>query len=507
MRRLPQSTAARVAFYARLASDHFSPATGKTIAVTLSKNGGAFANPSAGATNATEIANGWYYVDVSTTDTNTTGPLLLKGTEGTIDNVAECFDIVNANNGGLASLPNAAAGAAGGLMTCTSANVLPANSLNNTAISVDTGLKTTHSGTLQAGSTTTATLAAGASAVDNFYQYQTLVVTAGAGLGQSAIISSYNGTTKVATLDRTLATALDNTSSVRVMPYTMDQTFLRPTTAGRTLDVTATGAAGVDWGNVENQGTAVNLSSTTVNLVNTLTTYTGNTPQTGDSYGIVNSGLIGNAVIASAVNAIAADTNELQTDWTDGGRLDLILDARASQASVDDLPTNAELSTSLAAADDAVLAQVALVKAKTDNLPADPADASDIAAAFGTVNTTLSTIDARLDTEIPAIVTATSAASIRSAVGLAAANLDTQLADLPTAAENAAGLLDLAAGVETGLTLRQALRLITAALAGKISGASTTTVVIRNAVADSKPRITATVDTYGNRSAITVDLT
>lgn len=57
--------------------------------------------------------------------------------------------------------------------------------------------------------------------------------------------------------------------------------------------------------------------------------------------------------------AIVADTNELQTDWTDGGRLDLILDARASQTSVDDLPTNAELATALGTADDAVLAAIA----------------------------------------------------------------------------------------------------------------------------------------------------
>lgn len=34
------------------------------------------------------------------------------------------------------------------------------------------------------------------------------------------------------------------------------------------------------------------------------------------------------------IAAILADTNELQTDWADGGRLDLILDARASQSSV-----------------------------------------------------------------------------------------------------------------------------------------------------------------------------
>ena len=59
------------------------------------------------------------------------------------------------------------------------------------------------------------------------------------------------------------------------------------------------------------------------------------------------------------IAAILADTNELQTDWADGGRLDLILDARASQTSVDDLPTNAELATSQAAADDATLAAIA----------------------------------------------------------------------------------------------------------------------------------------------------
>lgn len=68
------------------------------------------------------------------------------------------------------------------------------------------------------------------------------------------------------------------------------------------------------------------------------------------------------------IAAILADTNELQTDWANGGRLDLILDARASQSSVDDVPTNAELATALGTADDAVLAQVALVKAVTDKL-------------------------------------------------------------------------------------------------------------------------------------------
>lgn len=60
--------------------------------------------------------------------------------------------------------------------------------------------------------------------------------------------------------------------------------------------------------------------------------------------------------------------------------------------------------------------------------------------------------------------------------------------------------------VETGLTLRQALRLVTAATAGKISGGGTATITIRNAVADSADRITATVTTDGDRTAITYEL-
>jgi len=78
-----------------------------------------------------------------------------------------------------------------------------------------------------------------------------------------------------------------------------------------------------------------------------------------------------------------------------------------------------------------------------------------------------------------------------------------------TAAERNAiadAALDRADAIEIGLTLRQALRLTAAALAGKLSGAATTTVTIRNAVADSKPRITATVDVDGNRTAITTDV-
>jgi hypothetical protein len=61
--------------------------------------------------------------------------------------------------------------------------------------------------------------------------------------------------------------------------------------------------------------------------------------------------------------------------------------------------------------------------------------------------------------------------------------------------------------VETSLSAREAMRLIAAALAGKISGAEGTTVTINNAVDDDKQRIVAIVDGDGNRTSITYDVT
>lgn len=92
--RIPQSTTLRVPLKAYLSSDGKTPATGKTIAITISKNGGAYGNPSGGATNATAIASGSYYVDLSTTDTGTLGPLFVLGTEGTIDQIDAIYNVV-----------------------------------------------------------------------------------------------------------------------------------------------------------------------------------------------------------------------------------------------------------------------------------------------------------------------------------------------------------------------------------------------------------------------------
>jgi hypothetical protein len=115
--RIPQAVVLRVPLKCYLSSDHVSDATALDPAITISVNGAGFANPQAGATVATEIGNGWYYVDLGTTDTGTLGPLIIRGTHATMDPVEIVYQVVNANNMGAAALPNAIPGANNGLPT------------------------------------------------------------------------------------------------------------------------------------------------------------------------------------------------------------------------------------------------------------------------------------------------------------------------------------------------------------------------------------------------------
>lgn len=74
-----------------------------------------------------------------------------------------------------------------------------------------------------------------------------------------------------------------------------------------------------------------------------------------------------------------------------------------------------------------------------------------------------------------------------------------------SAAVVAATIMD-AEDIETGYSLRESMRIILASLGGKLSGAGTGTITIRN-VTDTKDRITASVDSNGNRLSVTTDVT
>lgn len=108
--RIAKSTAIRVMLKGYLSSDHVSDATGLDPAVLISKAGAAFANPNAGATVATEISNGWYYVDLDTTDTDTLGPLLIRATHATMDAIEREYRVAPQHNLGIDALPDSVDG-------------------------------------------------------------------------------------------------------------------------------------------------------------------------------------------------------------------------------------------------------------------------------------------------------------------------------------------------------------------------------------------------------------
>lgn len=84
-------------------------------------------------------------------------------------------------------------------------------------------------GTAQVGgSTTSIKLAAGASAVDNFYRGMTLTITGGTASGQVSNVTDYNGTTKIATLFPAITGTPDATSTYSLAP----SVFYDPVSSG-----------------------------------------------------------------------------------------------------------------------------------------------------------------------------------------------------------------------------------------------------------------------------------
>lgn len=90
---------------------------------------------------------------------------------------------------------------------------------------------------------------------------------------------------------------------------------------------------GINWADVANPTTAVDLSATDIQLVDTVTTYTGNTVQTGDNYARL--GAPAGASVSADVAAVKAETTLIAADTgTDG----VLLAATATSAQlVDDV--------------------------------------------------------------------------------------------------------------------------------------------------------------------------
>jgi hypothetical protein len=118
--------------------------------------------------------------------------------------------------------------------------------------------------------------------------------------------------------------------------------YLQPTTAGRTLDVTAGGCAGIDWANVEAPTTTVDLSNTSINLCDTVTT---------------NTDMRGTDSAATAAELAKVPKSDSTVTWNATALASI--NAECDTALSDyDAPTKAELDSGLAALNDISTADV-----------------------------------------------------------------------------------------------------------------------------------------------------
>lgn len=248
---------------------------------------------------------------------------------------------------------------------------------------------------------------------------------------------------------------------------------------------------------------------------------------------------------AQTAGDIVADTNDIQARLPAalvGGRIDASVGAMAvnvmtAAAAAADLTTELQSGLATAAALSTVEGKIDTLDTVADAILVDTAEigvagagltalasAANLATVAGYLDTEIASIKSvtdKLDTmlentsdgwiwtiaalqQAPAGGSGLDAAGVRAAIGLSSANLDAQLDALPTAAENAAAVMG--STIEGTFDLTESARLWNAALAGKAAGLATTTATFRD-LADTKDRITATVDADGNRTAVTRDVT
>lgn len=225
------------------------------------------------------------------------------------------------------------------------------------------------------------------------------------GLNHFAIDTSADGTfySSGSFFDIVITTGTVDSVSVTgtvVGSFTLNKnSALKPTTAGRTLDVSAGGEAGVDWANVGSPTTTVNLSGTTTNVVNTATAVT-----------TVN-GLAANTITATSIASNAITAAKVATDAIGAAQLAADAVAEIADAVWDEDATAHQTQGTFGQA------------------IGDPG--ADTDTIWGLANTNLdATVSSRLATA--GYTAPLDAAGTRTAVGLASANLDTQLSTIDT---------------------------------------------------------------------------
>lgn len=188
-------------------------------------------------------------------------------------------------------------------------------------------------GTLQSATASGAVIRSGATFANDLVIGSTLLATGGTGYGQARIVYDNALTGDSLSISPDFVTTLDNTTT-----YVLMASPPAPTNSA-VLPSVSLGAVG---GDTQSMTDLKDLVDTGYNpathklagvvLADTVTTLTGHTPQTGDSYARIGApvGASISADVAAVKTDTAAtlvDTNELQTDWANGGRLDLLIDS------------------------------------------------------------------------------------------------------------------------------------------------------------------------------------
>ena len=287
-----------------------------------------------------------------------------------------------------------------------------------------------HSGTAQAGTINSITLAATANGGDGVYNRNLIVITDNTGVGQTRTIVDYNDTTKVVVVDRDWRITPDNTTAYQIVPDNTPLTVDHGVAQGGTSttitirdyassvdDVYLCNQIAIVAGTGRGQVRLVGAYDGTTKVVTICGANWVTTPDTTSIYVMMPYGTTCTNCIGTA--ALALINTECDTALADY-----------------DPPTRTEAT----ADKDAIITEVNANETKIDAL-------NDITVA------------------------------------------------------------DIIAGVADGsYDLQEMMRIMFAALSGKSSGGGTTTLTFRDS-GDAKNRITATVNSSGDRTAMTLDAT
>jgi hypothetical protein len=192
------------------------------------------------------------------------------------------------------------------------AAAIAANALGASQLAADgvTEIRSLASGTSDSGSTTTMVDAARTEADTDYWVGSLIVFTSGTIAGQARQITGFNAGSDTITFAPATTQAV-STQTYEIWP---SGDYLRSTVAGRTLDVSSGGEAGLDWANIGSPTTAQNLSSTNIDVDQVVASVSGAVGSVTGAVGSVTGNVGGNVTgtiggLTAAALADFFDTN------------------------------------------------------------------------------------------------------------------------------------------------------------------------------------------------------